>query len=100
MPITKATMITCPHCRQRMSGVRFGMHLRPIQVRIVDAITKAPGIERADLTALIYGDRDVSRHIISVHVNQINSELMVRGWVIKGGPWGYHLTRLLDEAVA
>jgi DNA-binding winged helix-turn-helix (wHTH) protein len=73
-------MMTCPHCRQRLSGVRFGVQLGPIQLRIIDAITRAApdGISRTDLVDLIYGDRPVVRQTISVHIRQINIALGAR----------------------
>jgi len=83
----KARATACPHCGQPLTAERFGVVLRPIWVRIVDAIVRAgqDGIARVDLVELIYADETVTPNVISVHVNHINAALAATDYRIAGG---------------
>lgn len=97
----KALTPTCAHCGAPLTGVRFGVRLRPLWVRIVDAIVRAgpDGIFRADLVPLIYGDAEVTANVISVHVNDINAALASTDYRIAGGTGRpYRITHSVESA--
>jgi hypothetical protein len=74
----KAVYPTCPCCGQPISAMRFGVMLRPLQVRFIDAIVRAgaDGLTGRDLKDVIWGAAETSHAIVAVYAHQINDMLM------------------------
>lgn len=100
----KARAITCPHCGAPLEALRFGVRMRPIWVRIIDAIVRAgpDGISGADLRDVIYGDATVSRQVVAVHVHHINAALASTDYRIRCGHGGraYRMVRRISKEAA
>lgn len=95
--------LLCPHCGSPISELRFGVYMRPLWQRIVDAIVRAgpDGITGSDLRGVIYGDRIVTRQAIYVHVHMINAALEGTDYRIRGGSGNgavYRMVRRSREA--
>lgn len=63
----------CQCCGQPIPETRHGVVLPAMKTRIFDLVKRSPGINRAELSKIVYNtNTDVSRRNIGIHIHQIN----------------------------
>jgi hypothetical protein len=91
-------MNICPTCGRPRIADDDGVHLTPIQARILDAVRRRPGIDAESLRSLAWPSADggpESPSNLHVQVNQLNRKLAPYGIAVRGSRfYGYREVRL------